>query len=257
VPLCPKNIPQLELHYRTLELVRGRFPSVPVPQPLMHGLVDGVWLSCERRLAGATAPHIVREPAKMAKMLADASRHFAALVVREPAPFTDADYEEQLGARFDLVAAHAAVPTTIDALRRMRDEYRTRFVGKKIGRMLYHADLRGKHVQVASDGSVLGYLDWGTTELEGLPYFDLVHLVIHERKQEHKCSAGDAWKIVRNRGSLRDYEVVALESYRRRVGLDEDTARAIEELYPVLVAAMAEKNWDYSRPRWLHRQFGI
>ena len=39
--------------------------------------------------------------------------------------------------------------------------------------------------------------------------------------------------------------------------LDEDTARAIEGLYPVLVAAMAEKNWDYSRPRWLHRQFGI
>ena len=25
----------------------------------------------------------------------------------------------------------------------------------------------------------------------------------------------------------------------------------------VLVAAMAEKNWDYSRPRWLHEQFGI
>jgi len=25
----------------------------------------------------------------------------------------------------------------------------------------------------------------------------------------------------------------------------------------VFVAAMAEKNWDYSRPRWLHRQFGL
>jgi len=28
-------------------------------------------------------------------------------------------------------------------------------------------------------------------------------------------------------------------------------------LYPVLVAAMAEKNWDYSRPRWLHASFGL
>ena len=33
--------------------------------------------------------------------------------------------------------------------------------------------------------------------------------------------------------------------------------RALEELYPVLVAAMAEKNWDYSRPRWLHAGFGL
>jgi len=25
----------------------------------------------------------------------------------------------------------------------------------------------------------------------------------------------------------------------------------------VLVAGMAERNWDYSRPRWVHRQFGL
>jgi hypothetical protein len=25
----------------------------------------------------------------------------------------------------------------------------------------------------------------------------------------------------------------------------------------VLVAAMAERHWDFSRPRWLRRQFGI
>ena len=28
-------------------------------------------------------------------------------------------------------------------------------------------------------------------------------------------------------------------------------------LYPLLVADVAEKNWDYSRPRWVHRLFGI
>jgi len=257
VPLCPKNIPQLELHYRSLELVRARFPSVPVPEPLYHGRVDGVWLSCERRLPGWTAPQISGDPVKVARMLGDASRHFATLIVRAPAVFTEADYEEQLGARFDLVLEHAAVPSTIASLKRMRGEYRARFVGKRIARVLYHADLRAKHVQIAADGSVVGYLDWGTTEMAGLPYFDLLHLAVHERKQEHGCSAGEAWRIVRDRTELRDYELAALESYRRTVGLDDDTARAIEELYPVLVAAMAEKNWDYSRPRWLHKQFGI
>ena len=37
----------------------------------------------------------------------------------------------------------------------------------------------------------------------------------------------------------------------------DEYCRAIEAFYPVLVGAMAEKNWDYSRPRWLNRNFGI
>lgn len=257
VPLCPKNIPQLELHYRTLETLRRRFPEVPVPEPLVHGRIDGVWLSCERRLGGWTAPQISGDHARSARMLADASRHFAALVVRPPAPCTDGDYEELVGSRIDLVLRHAAVPSTLERLARMRDEFRARLLGRPLARVLHHADLRGKHVQVAGDGSVLGYLDWGTTEAEGLPYFDLLHLLVHERKQEHRCSAGEAWAIVRDRRALREHEERALAHYRRTVGIDDETARAIEELYPVLVAAMAEKNWDYSRPRWLHRQFGI
>jgi hypothetical protein len=31
----------------------------------------------------------------------------------------------------------------------------------------------------------------------------------------------------------------------------------VEALYPVLVGAMAERNWDYSRPRWVHTQFEL
>jgi len=110
---------------------------------------------------------------------------------------------------------------------------------------------------VARDGSVLGYLDWGTTESAGLPYFDLLHLVIHEKKQQLGATAERAWKSVRDRTELLEHEERALAHYRSAVGLDDDTARAIEEIYPVLVAAMAEKNWDYSRPCWLHRQFGL
>lgn len=257
VPLCPKNVPQLALHYASLGSVRKSFPNVPVPEPLVHGLVDGAWLTCERRLPGLTAPQVTSDRTKLARMLADAARDFAQLVVRTPAPFTDADYEELVGQRIDLVASHAAVPSTIQALARMRDEYRARFVKKRIARVLYHADLRGKHVQLARDGSVIGYLDWGTTEPAGLPYFDLLHLVVHERKQAHGCTAGEAWRMVRDRTTLHEFEAAALASYRDALELDDDTARALEEIYPVLVAAMAERNWDYSRPRWLHRQFGI
>lgn len=257
VPLCPKNVPQLELHMRSLALVRERFPRVPVPEPLFHGRVDGVWTSCERRLPGWTAPQFSGDRARVARMLGDVARHFAELVVRPASPLSAEDFEEQVGARFALVIAHAAVPSTIARLERLRDELRERLVGEPLARVLYHADLRGKHVQIDDEGRVLGYLDWGTTEPEGLPYFDLLHLVVHERKQELRCSAQRAWELVRDRIELRDDENAALDGYARAVGLRAEGQRAIAELYPVLVAAMAEKNWDYSRPRWLHRQFGI
>jgi hypothetical protein len=122
----------------------------------------------------------------------------------------------------------------------------------------YHADLRAKHVQVDREsGSVLGYLDWGVAEDEYLPYLDLVHLVVHERKQMDGLGAGKAWRIVCDREDLRRHEREALERYRKSVEIDDETARALEAIYPVLVAAMAERSWEYSRPRWLHRQFGI
>jgi hypothetical protein len=113
-------------------------------------------------------------------------------------------------------------------------------------------------VQVSEeDGRVLGYLDWSVSEDEFVPYLDLVHLVVHERKQEDRIHASEAWRIVRDRVAMHAHEVEALESYRKAVGVDEETARAIEGIYPVLVAAMAERSWEYSRPRWVHRQFGV
>ena len=257
LPLSRRTVPQFEVHVQTLERMRNEFPQIPVPGLITHGTFDGAWLACERRLPGWTSQHVSDGGRTTARMLADAARHFAQLVVRAPAPFTEAEYEKELGARFDLVAAHAVVPSTIAALGRMREEFRERFVGRVLPRVLYHADLRGKHVQVARDGTVIGYLDWGTAEAEGLPYVDLLHLVIHERKQAQHCTAGEAWKPVRDRRGLHAWEESALAEYRAALGLDDDVARAIEELYPVLVAAMAEKNWDFSRPRWVHEQFGI
>ncbi|MEM7517058.1 MAG: hypothetical protein AAF368_09080 [Planctomycetota bacterium] len=81
--------------------------------------------------------------------------------------------------------------------------------------------------------------------------------IVHERIHEHDLHAGRAWSLVREEGSLRDYERSALDRYSEPLGLTRDYRDAIEMAYPVLVAAMAEKNWDYSRPEWLHRHFGF
>ena len=52
-------------------------------------------------------------------------------------------------------------------------------------------------------------------------------------------------------------EQAALDDYGERLGMEDGVRRALEEAYPLLVGGMAEKNWDYSRPRWLHHQYGI
>jgi len=257
IPLCPKNVPQLELHMRSLELVRARFPAVPVPEPLFHGRIEGVWLSCERRLAGWTAPQVVGDRARIGRMQREVARHFASLVTRTSRTFTADDFDAQVAARFRLVAAHVGVASTVSHLERMLAESREKLIGATFPLVLYHADLRSKHVQVDRDGRVLGYLDWGTTEAEGLPLFDLLHLIVHERKQEMRISPGEAWRAVRDRRGLFDHEVEALDSYSRTLALDPSVVSTLAAIYPVLVAAMAEKNWDYSRPRWLHQQFGI
>lgn len=257
LPLAPKNIPQCERHFRTLELLRARFPSLPVPEPLFIGRADGVSVTCERRAQGWTAPQMAGDQRRIARMLCDTAEHFGKLLVHAPAPFTEADFADQVSARFQLTSRHAAVPSTIANLARLHDELRERLIGKPIARVIYHADLRAKHVQIDADGRVTAYLDWGTTELAGLPYQDLLQLIVHERKQEAGLTAAEAWRLVRDREGLRDYEREALASYAKAVGLDDETCRASELMYPVLVAAMAEKNWEYSRPRWLHRQFGL
>jgi aminoglycoside phosphotransferase (APT) family kinase protein len=190
-------------------------------------------------------------------MFADAARDFSTLTTRAARAFDEQDFERLVGSRFALVARHAAVPETIARLAELRERMRDALVGARFPLVLQHADLRSKHVQLAADGAVKGYLDWGSSELDDLPYFDLVHLIAHERKHEAGLSAAAAWRIVRERGELREHERSALDLYSERLGLDERFRSALLELYPVLVAAMAERNWDYSRPRWLARQFEL
>ena len=146
---------------------------------------------------------------------------------------------------------------TLAEIERLRAAAREALLGRRFPRVLMHHDLRGKHLAVERDGSVLGYLDWGTAELEGLPGFDLLHLIVHERKQALGLSAGEAWRQVRDGVRLEADERDALASYAAALELEDSYMSTLAAIYPVLVGAMAESNWDYSRPRWLQREFAL
>lgn len=254
--LSPAEGGQLVRHFEVLQRLGAEFPDVPAPTPLFAGTLAGIFLTCERRLPGLTAPQLTGDARAAARIYADCARFLARLVTVAAAPFDEDAFERLVGSRFDLVARFAREPRTVANLSRMRAEARERLVGRPMPRVLHHADLRSKHVQVRPEGRVIGFLDWGCAEDDDLPYFDLLHLVAHERKQEALTTGAEAWRIVRER-ELREHEASALDDYARAVGIDDAARRALETIYPVLVAGMAERNWDYSRPRWVARQFGL
>ena len=258
LPMEKRQQVQVKKHLATLSELRERFPDVPIPHS--HGaiMVDGLWFAAEERLGGWSAGQISGDQARIATMLADVARHLASMVTRPAQPFSEGDCERLVGARMRRVADKAVDPDTIAALKHMEREAREGLVGAVFPLVRSHGDLRSKHVQVDKEGHVLGYLDWGSTEEMDLPLFDLLHLIIHERKQEAQVTAGVAWALLRDdRAGLRPHERAALDGYAAALDLPEEVVGTIEALYPLLVADVAEKNWDYSRPRWVQRQFGI
>jgi aminoglycoside phosphotransferase (APT) family kinase protein len=176
--------------------------------------------------------------------------------MQETRPLDDEDLARLLAPRFERVGSKAHVPETIAHVESARREAFERLLGLPVPRVFYHADIRSKHVRVERDGSVLGYLDFGCSSLDDLPYFDLVNLVVHENKREGEFPSTNAWRRLLDRTELAPREISALESYASALSLPEEYCRVIEEIYPILVVAMCELNWDCSRPRWLHEHFG-
>ncbi|MBI5433104.1 MAG: hypothetical protein HZA52_09770 [Planctomycetes bacterium] len=257
VPLSPQQREQIERHHATIAAFARRFPTLPVPEPLFQGELDGVFLACERRLPGLTAPQLTGDHRAAARLFSETAEYLARLVVAPAAPLDRAGFDALIGAKCELVARFAAVDSTRRVIADLARELERELLGVRMPRVYYHADLRSKHIQVDATGRVLGFLDWGSSEPEGLPYFDLLHLIAHERKQEAGLGAAEAWRLVSKPETLRPHERAALELYAERLSLEPEVPRAIARLYPVLVGAMAETNWDYSRPRWVHRQFGL
>jgi aminoglycoside phosphotransferase (APT) family kinase protein len=257
ISLGPHKQAQVRRHHEVIEQLWARDQPVPVPQPLFFGELDGLTLSCERRLTGMNSTQHSGEEAYMRRLLEETAQHLERLVVRESRPVTERDFAELFDWRFDLVAAHAGREETRVKLEAMREATRERVLGHSMPLVLQHADLRSKHVQIDAEGRVVGFLDWGSSRDHDVPYYDLLQLIVHERKQATGVRIGDAWRALLTPGGLRTWERAALDDHARRLGLAPEVARAIEQAFPVFVAAMAESNWDYSRPRWVHHGFLI
>tara|TARA_R110002126_G_scaffold75704_6_gene188853 strand:+ start:7564 stop:9321 length:1758 start_codon:yes stop_codon:yes gene_type:complete len=256
IPLSPAKRRLVEIHHEFLTQVRAQFPTVPVPEPLFLGELEGIHLAAERRLPGWSAPNHTGSSAEIERMLFDASRHFAGLQVRAPQPFNEDDFEEILRPRFQIVRDTCARSATEKVIARMEAKTFERIIGMTFPLMLHHADLRAKHIQTAKDGTVTGFLDWGAASAKHVPYLDVLHLACHTRTQEIDCTAGDAWRRL-IAGKFDDRERSVLEDHAARVGADRELRDVIEAAYPALMAGMSELNWDYSRPRWVHDHYQI
>ncbi len=257
VPLYLPHAPGLDLHLEALRRVRDAFPDVPVPEALFSGALEGLWISAERRVGGVPAQHLVGDPELADRVLQQAAEHLARLVVRAAEPLNEADFERLVAARVESIARSAPEADTRAALERLGREARAALLGAPLPRVIQHGDLRAKHVQVDARGDVLGYVDWGTASMADLPGFDLLHLLVHNAKQRTREGDGAIWRRLLAGRDLRPAECAALEFYAERVGHGRDLARALLALYPVVVGAIAESNWPWTRPGWFHRAFEL
>jgi hypothetical protein len=249
--LSPQQELQARRHFLRLKELAARFPNFPIPAPLYEESGALGHAIAERRLPGHTAPQFTGQAKVLGPLYARLALSLAELVVAPARPLDEAEFERLFAQRVDLVARRAGVATTVQALERL--------IGVPFPRVLYHSDLRAKHVMTDAQGRLLGVLDWGSSEASDLPYFDLLNLILHDRKQAAQRSIAWAWGLVRNAGpaGLDGHERRALEDYAERLSLPRDYCRTIEAIYPLLVSAMAEANWDYSRPRWVHENFEL
>ncbi|MFT5198394.1 MAG: hypothetical protein ACI87O_001051 [Planctomycetota bacterium] len=241
-----------ESHFKGLQQVRKLHPNVPVPAPLFMGKIDGLWLICERRLPDRSGAHLVEDSPEQMNLLRQVSGALLHLKTGEPQVLTEELYDRLLGERARRISRLTGRLETSRAIMSMLDEGRESLVGWEFQPVLYHADLRPKHVQNAPDGSIHGILDWGAYEDFFLPYADLLHIFAHLRHS----SARWQWHRLRDR-QLSDAEESILDDYCQAMAIPADKARAIERLYPLLVCGMAERNWEFSRPYWVHREFGL
>lgn len=257
VPMYQGHAGALDLHLEILARIARDFPGVPVPAALFAGVVDGVRLTCERRLPGLAGHHLIADPALADRVLAQVAEHFAALVTRPARTFDARDFETLVAPKFELVLRRASDPDQRATLTAMQRAAERDLPGLELVRVLRHSDLRAKHVQLDRAGRVLGYLDWGTAVDSELPLHDLLHLYVHDRKQQSGITDGEAWRVALEERDLRPGERRAFELYGERCGLTPAARRALTAIYPVVVGHTAESNWPYTRPGWFRKQFGL
>lgn len=257
IALQPCKLQMVRSHFDWLTKIRASFPGVPVPEPLFAGVVDGVDLAVARRIGGLSGTEVTGDRPRTARMIAGVTAILKDLVEPNTTELTDELFEQLVGDRVRLVLEHVrTAPTRRDLEERMA-RLRQALLGRKLRLATYHADMRSKHVRVSPDGDVLGILDWGASEARFLPLADLLQLIVHQRKQESGAPFGSAWRTLCDPKNRVTYETEALERYAEHVGLEASDVDVLLDAFPLFVAGMAERNWDFSRPHWVARQFGI
>jgi hypothetical protein len=256
----PLHLPHrrgLEVHFHALERMRADFPGLPAPAPLWMGEADGLWLTCERRLPGWASNHLLTSREAADAILEQMVDHLARLVVRPTRPLNEADFERVVSPLYDDTLRAVRDAALRAELERRRLDARRLLVGRELPLVYAHGDVRAKHVQVDEDGHVLGFLDFGTVVDEALPGLDVMHRIVHDRKQLEGMSDGETWRELCDPQRLRVGERRALDRYARAVGLDPRLLPIVARVYPVFVGAVVERYAPFVRPDWFRHTFGI
>lgn len=256
IPLTPGKQRILSRHAQFMRQSRENFPALGAPEVLFEGEFEGVYLCVSRRVGGWTAVHATDSSETVATLAQDLGRLLSSLVVRPAQEFSEADFESILGQRFGQVAEKCRRPETKDRVNRATDTLREALIGAVMPLVFHHSDLRAKHLMIDEQGKVTATLDFGSAESEFLPMVDLLHHLGHQRKQCLQCSAEDSWHGMADTKTRAPHEHQAIQSHASALNLEMPQVEAMLHAYPLFVAAMAEANWDWSRPEWIHREFG-
>lgn len=257
VPLQPFKRRMVRAHHDWMASVAERFPGVPVPETLFAGVANGLEVAAARRLRGLDGTELTGDAVRTARMFDDVTEALGRLLDPEPTLLDETLWEALLGQRFERVLVQVTSAATRERLDRMIERLREDLLGRSLPMAMYHADLRPKHVKVDGDGRLVGLMDWGASEGSFLPLVDLLQLVIHQRSQELGGRFGVAWRALMEPAERRPHEARAIDRYAELAGLDAGVVEALMATFPLFVAGMAERNWDYSRPHWVERQFGL
>lgn len=256
-PLSPAQERQSRRHFEALSHLHERSPGFPAPTPLWEGVIDGRYLCVESRLSGLSAPQLVGDLEAASRTYADCAEALASLVVEARRPLEPTRLAPLIDGRVEAVAPRTGRSSTEQAVHGIAERLTEELLDRPVPLVIHHSDLRAKHVQVRPTGELVGFMDFGSYERADLPGFDLLNLILHDRKQRTPgARIGDAWRACLESG-FEPFEQSAIDRYATLLELPDGYMDSILRALPLLVGAMAESNWDYSRPRWIHRSFGI
>ncbi|MBI3820330.1 MAG: phosphotransferase [Planctomycetes bacterium] len=255
VPLCGKEDRLGRVHLQFSERLRARIGGFPAPRPFGECNIRGARVWVEERLPGWNAAQFTGDANGRERTYLQLSRLLAQLRI-EDAVLDEPRIEELIHSRARLTASRVREAETANLILSVARAAGAALLGRRCPLVIAHGDLRAKHCLVGDAGEVTGLLDWGTAREPNLPLFDILHFIVHDRKQQFDATLDDAATSTLLDRSLHPREERAIVEYCNLLGIDDALRAACERLYPIEVATTAFLNWDYDRPNWVKMNFG-